>query len=274
MLHYHLERATAVWIIDEIDSSNREVFRLLGGAGEKDLTQISPFWLLARRQTAGRGRRGRSWVSAEGNLMASHAAIWNWPASELALLGYVLSLACYQAVGKLLPKAAELALKWPNDVVISEAKLAGLLIETQNLGKDHQAVAAGIGVNITHAPMLADRQTCCLADWMGKPPNAEALLSEIDKGWRGLLEEIMRCRAEVKKAETRSWFAQEIRQKWLQAAQGLRKDCQILQADGSILAGIFTGLAEDGALQLRLETGEVRHIYAGEASFCPISSKK
>ncbi len=108
-----------------------------------------PLWVTAERQTAGRGRRGRAWISEPGNLYASllltePASSDHWPE-----LSFVAALAIHDAVvdvaASLKPK---LAIKWPNDLLLSGAKFAGILIEADG----GEAVAVGIGVNCASHP--------------------------------------------------------------------------------------------------------------------------
>src|SRR5262249_41147373 len=115
----------------------------LAKAGEK-----GPLWLTARRQMAGRGRRGRIWVSEPGNLYASLLLTGFAPIERAAELSFVAALAVYDAILEAaVPVAKSLALKWPNDVLINFKKVAGILIEAEGAN-----VVIGIGVNCSHHP--------------------------------------------------------------------------------------------------------------------------
>src|SRR5262245_55739124 len=115
-------------------------------AGEK-----GPLWITAQAQTAGRGRRGRTWVSEPGNLYATLLLTDPAPPERAAQLSFVAALATHDAIaacaGALVPR---LALKWPNDVLLDGAKLAGILIEAE--GTRPLVVAVGVGVNCRHHP--------------------------------------------------------------------------------------------------------------------------
>ena len=109
-------------------------------------------WITAARQTAGRGRRGNAWVSEPGNLYASLLLTDAAPAAHLPELCFVVALAVRDALGSVAPELlSRLKLKWPNDLLLDGAKLAGILIEAESVG-GKTITAAGIGVNCVHHP--------------------------------------------------------------------------------------------------------------------------
>src|SRR5437763_9935908 len=132
---------------DVLDSTNAEALRLARG-GER-----GPLWITARRQTAGHGRRGRSWISAPGNLHATLlltevGATECWPQ-----LSFVAALAGHDAIANVATALAPgLSIKWPNDLLLHGAKVAGVLIEGESCG----AVALGIGINCATHPAGTD----------------------------------------------------------------------------------------------------------------------
>ena len=109
---------------DTLDSTNSEALRL-ARSGER-----GPLWIVAREQTAGRGRRGREWISAPGNLATSLLCVAPVTPALAATLGFVASLAVHEACRTLAP-GVDFALKWPNDVLADGAKVAGLLLESE-----------------------------------------------------------------------------------------------------------------------------------------------
>src|SRR5262249_7355107 len=130
---------------DTVGSTNAEALAL-ARAGE-----CGPLWLTAQQQTAGRGRRGRIWVSEPGNLFASLLLADPSPPARAPELSFVAALAVHDATATLLPGAASrLALKWPNDVLIDGKKFCGILVEGEGA-----AVVVGIGVNCMHHPVQA-----------------------------------------------------------------------------------------------------------------------
>ena len=132
-------------------------FETLGSTNAEALAraragECGPVWVTAAQQTAGRGRRGNVWVSEPGNLYASLLLTDAAPAAHLPELCFVMALTVRDAVSEVAPQlAAKLKLKWPNDLLLDGAKLAGILIEAESVG-GIAAIAAGIGVNCAHHP--------------------------------------------------------------------------------------------------------------------------
>jgi BirA family biotin operon repressor/biotin-[acetyl-CoA-carboxylase] ligase len=200
--------------------------------------------ILAARQTAGRGRNGRVWRAPEGNLNLSillrPGAIPPVPARWSLLAG----LAVHDAATVVLPSPAALMLKWPNDLLLAGAKLAGVLIDSA-LTSDGALdwVVIGIGVNIAEAPDLPDRATTCLAaHGADTTPHALAKL---------LLDALDRRLA--------TGLA-DIRESWLARAHPPGTPLRAQQG-GRVIQGLFEGLAPDGSLLLQghppLLAGEV-----------------
>ncbi len=198
---------------------------------------------LAMRQTAGRGRQNRAWQSPEGNLYFS-ALIRPGPiAPDPARWSLMAGLALHDAVSAFLPGMRP-ALKWPNDLLLGGAKLAGVLIDSA-LTADGKLdwVVIGAGINLAQAPTLPDRQTACLAEHgirVTPKAMAERLMAAIDH-----------------------WRARDlpaIRTAWLARAHPPGTPLRVQQA-GQVLEGAFEGLAPNGALLLRghppITTGEV-----------------
>ena len=132
-------------LLATVDSTNAEAARLAPSLS-------GPVWILAGEQTAGRGRRARSWASPRGNF---HATLLMKPTEGLAVMALrsfaaalALRDACVAVTG--LPQA--FSLKWPNDVLLNEGKLAGILLESAGAGKTAAYLAIGMGVNLIAAP--------------------------------------------------------------------------------------------------------------------------
>ncbi|MEZ5694289.1 MAG: biotin--[acetyl-CoA-carboxylase] ligase [Altererythrobacter sp.] len=203
-------------------------------------------WLVAERQTAGRGRQGREWFDGYGNFMGStvvHPADGDPPVHTLTL---VASLALYEAIVPLLPQPGQLQIKWPNDLLLSGGKLSGILLE-----REGKAVILGIGVNLAAAPELDDRQTAALSD-IGPAPDRE------------LFATMLAGHVSRELDRWRQFGLDPIRNRWLAAAHPLGTPLAVHDAGGDRLAGSFSGLSEDGSLMLRLEDGTTRAIHAGD----------
>lgn len=208
------------------------------------------YWLRAARQSGGRGRNGRAWVSPPGNVYASTAV--NVLATDPAphTLSFVAGMATLLFVrsGLAADMQSRALLKWPNDVLVSGAKIAGMLLE-----REGDTIVVGIGINLAHAPTVSDRETTSLRDL-----NATY---DTDPG------------AAV--GSLASYFSRELAlwredgvspllARWTAAAHPIGAPISAQGPDGSALFGQFDGLSGDGALRLRLANGEVRSIHAGD----------
>jgi len=202
-------------------------------------------WLRAERQTVGRGRQGRAWTSPMGNFSGSTLVRLRGEDPPAASLALVAGVALHDAVMAFQPNGA-LWLKWPNDLLLDGAKLAGILLE-----RAQDAVVVGVGVNLTHHPDLADRPTTSLAahgSGATAGPFAEALAASFER-WLG---------------RWRGAGLAGVRGRWLERAHPVGTALTARLPDGSITDGLFDGLDCDGALMLRLASGERRVIYAGD----------
>ncbi len=203
-------------------------------------------WLIANRQTAGKGRQGREWFDGAGNFMGStvvHAAFGDPPLASLSLLG---GLALHESVLSHIPPPLRALLKWPNDLMIGPAKLAGILMERVG-----DAVIIGIGVNLASAPQLADRETVALSA-LGPSPDRDHFAQELA---RIFANELVRWR---------SFGLSLVITRWQAAAHPLGASLLIGEPGETPLSGTFSGLNDDGALLLRLTDGTTRVIHSGE----------
>jgi len=204
-------------------------------------------WLRAERQTTGRGRQGREWISPPGNLYASTLVRLRAGDPPAATLALVAAVAVADAVGVYLPQGVQPArIKWPNDILIGKAKLAGILLE-----RAEDAVVIGIGVNLAHHPALVDRPTTALGEHAPAPDPASFCdtLAEIFGRW------LSRWRGEG---------LAPVRERWLAAAHPPGSALSVHLPDGERIEGLFDGLDGDGALRLRLADGTAHVIHAGD----------
>ncbi|MEM9225012.1 MAG: biotin--[acetyl-CoA-carboxylase] ligase [Pseudomonadota bacterium] len=232
-----------VFWFDEIDSTNEEA-RRLAMAGN-----LGPLWIGAPSQSNGRGRLGRRWVSTDGNLFTT--ALYAEPggldiASRTA---FAAGLAVLDACQALVPDVA-FKLKWPNDVRVEGAKLCGILVES---GRHDGTlwVAAGLGVNVKHAPEGTGQATQSLAG-LG--------LAE-DMSARAVLEAI-RPRFAARIDQARGDF-QSLLRDWEAVGEG-RDELVAAGPETDRVQGRFEGLSETGGLILRLPDGQTRTINAGD----------
>ena len=136
-------------VLEEVDSTNAEAVRIAS-------TIAGPTWILALRQTAARGRRGRPWANPAGNFSATLVMPPDGTAEQMALRSFVTALALYDACTAVTGRAEGLTLKWPNDVLLNGGKLAGILLESAGNAAGMSHFAIGIGVNLLEAPSAED----------------------------------------------------------------------------------------------------------------------
>jgi len=204
-------------------------------------------WLRAERQTAGRGRQGRPWESPAGNLYASTLIRLRPDDPPVAGLGLMLGVAVHDGLARCAPRAPIL-LKWPNDVMVANAKLAGMLLE-----REGDCVIAGIGVNVATAPALPDRATIALAELApGAALTADSVLAALADS---LDHWLATWRREGMAAIIAAWGTRA-------HPVGTRLSVRI----GTDLPqqGDFLGLDRDGALILGRDDGTRHIVHSGD----------
>jgi len=243
---------TELAVLDSIDSTNAEVMRRLASGADGGLV------CTAESQSAGRGRRGRTWVSPyAGNIYLSLG--WGFTQGAAVLEG--MSLAVGVAVARALAACgvSGAQLKWPNDILHDGAKLGGVLLEMTGDASGACQVVVGIGLNVAMPAAAAqdidqswtDLRTRC----EDAAPERNALLS-------ALLNELLPLLADFEAGGFAPW-----REPW-QALDAYAGTQVVLSTGASRLAGIARGVDERGALQLETTTG-VQSVYGGEISLRP-----
>lgn len=231
---------------DVLDSTNEEVRRQAEAGVAEGLA------VLAKSQTAGRGRRGRSWESPEGNLFLSLLLRPKVTPAEAAKLSFLLAVAISETVELAAPAlTGRVACKWPNDVLVDGAKISGVLLESRTRPDGAlDWVIAGIGANLLHRPLRTLYRATALADLdaIVQPEQfAEWLLARFGYWYE-------RWRTEG--------FA-PVREAWLKRAQGLGQPV-VVRLHDSELHGRFAALDDSGALLLEMPDGRRQAITAGD----------
>ncbi|MCE4224186.1 biotin--[acetyl-CoA-carboxylase] ligase [Methylobacterium sp. C25] len=233
---------------DTLGSTNSEAL------AQAEAGEAGPLWIVAQRQSEGRGRRGAAWVSREGNLAASLL----WPVAgiapeQVATLGFVAGLALVNALDDVAASHASedtFRLKWPNDVLANNEKLAGILLEAA--GK--RAVVVGFGVNVLAAPD-------------GLPYAATSLASlGCDADAADLLAALSRRFVEAARIWNKGHGFSSVRQRWLQRAAGIGAPVTVRLPDGT-LHGLHDGIDEGGRLIILAPDGQTHTVTAGEVHF-------
>lgn len=241
---------SALWF-DEIDSTNAEA-RRRAEAGE-----TGPVWLAARRQSAGRGRRGRPWASDTGNLFATLLLTTARPPAEAAQASFLAALAVADLLDAFAAPGA-VAIKWPNDVTLAGLKASGILLDSGARADGGLWLAVGIGVNLAHAPEGTERPATALRAHLrpdvAYAPSPEAAL------------EVLAAAFDVWAARWETYGFEPVLEAWRARAGGPVGPC-VARLPGETLSGTAEGVAPDGALRLRLEDGALRLISAGDVFF-------
>jgi BirA family transcriptional regulator, biotin operon repressor / biotin---[acetyl-CoA-carboxylase] ligase len=230
--------------LDETGSTNDDAAAAArGGAPEGTL-----IW--ARRQTRGRGRRGRAWVSLEGNLHLSIVLHPDVPPMRAGEIAFVAALAAADTCAGL-ALAADVRCKWPNDILVSGRKVGGLLIESSIAGNRIEWLVVGIGLNLAAHPDDVEFPATHLSLHAGRTVAVEEGLARF---------------AETFAVRYRLWrdhgFA-PVLTAWLDRAAGLGGLIRV-RLENSELTGTFDGIAADGAFALTLADGTTRRITAGD----------
>lgn len=228
--------------VPELASTNAELLGRLR-CGE---TVSEGDWLVAERQTRGRGRTGRTWHDGAGNFMGSTVARLRPGNPAAHTLALVAGLATAQAVAGEIGSAAPLTLKWPNDLLLAGAKLAGILLERQE-----DAVVVGVGVNLRFAPDVSDRVTTCLKAHCVEVER-HAFAQRLADRWAQALA----------RWHGGDWPA--LRDRWLDLAHPVGSLLSVRGVGDKSLQGRFAGLDGDGAAVLRLADGSAHVIHAGD----------
>ena len=233
---------------DELDSTNAEARR------RAEVGEFGPVWITAARQTAGRGRRGRAWETASGNLAATLLFSTPKSAAQAAQVSFVAALAAADLADTCVGDG-EARLKWPNDLMLRGRKAAGILVESGTGFEKSVWLAVGLGINLAHAPRAVERPAIAFAEVMSTPPPlpgpALDVLASRFAHWLSI------------------WNTQgfaPIAHAWTQRAQGLGQMCEA-RLPNQTHRGIAEGLDPDGALRLRLADGAILRITAGDVFF-------
>jgi len=238
----------------EVDSTNAEAMRrMLAGAR-------GPLWVLADRQSAGRGRAGRAWASTPGNLFASLLVETDCPPGKAGQLSLVAGVAAVQAIARMGPISA-VRLKWPNDILIGQAKAGGILVESSTRPLRPGVVAVvGVGLNLASAPEdLGPAATYLAAHGLSlSPREALCFLAQAMNDWLDM------------------WNGGEgfarVREAWLTRAGPVGEPLTVHAADG-LVHGRFAGLDDDGALIVTAADGRQRRFTFGDVSLADRSAE-
>jgi len=253
---------------DSVGSTNNEA---AAASAKGDPGNI---WFAALQQTTGRGRRGRKWESAYGNLAASLLLRPNVDPTVAATLGFVAGVALCRALREIMPEtingggdigagsgAERCVLKWPNDVLADGAKLAGILLEAQTGSSGALEITIGIGVNVVSAPQGLPYPTICTNE-LGASADAQKIFELLAEHW-----------VDVYAMWDNGAGISRVLNIWRQYAAGVGNQV-IVNVDDEIIQGIFEAIDDTGRLIVKTNDGQTKAIAAGDVHFGAAASIK
>ena len=228
---------------ENIDSTNAAAKRIHFNQEFKKII------IIAKNQTSGKGRQGKIWTSCNGNFFASFVfSSKKFPAKKLLSIPFATSIALRNALISAGISKENISLKWPNDILVNNKKIAGILIETDN---KNDRIVVGIGVNLAQYPDKTDYGATSIKKEIEKTIDYKDFLSILTPHFE---EWISFC----EKGES-AFIINE----WQKNAFYLGKKIKI-KISSEILTGIFLGLDKNGSLLLKDENNIERVISAGE----------
>ncbi|CAK0755367.1 Biotin--(acetyl-CoA-carboxylase) ligase [uncultured Gammaproteobacteria bacterium] len=214
----------------------------------------------AESQEGGRGRRGRTWVSPPGNLYCSLIIRPGCAAATVAQLSFVTALAVGDTLCAFIQEPSTVRFKWPNDVLLNERKVCGILLEADAPARCTALdwVVVGVGINLKHYPAQTEFPATALSVEVGQVPEVEAVLEAFLRHFQVWFDR---------------WQGQgfdPIRATWLAGALGVGERISVRLHTQS-LSGRFCSLDHDGTLILDQDGGGRQRIAAGDVFFAPMS---
>lgn len=245
----------ALTLVDSVDSTNSLLMHMaLAGAAEGTV-------VAAEYQEAGRGRRGRSWYACAGAGL-TFSVLWRFDGGLQTMngLSLVIGLAIVRAVNRYSPHRAKL--KWPNDILVDHRKLAGILIEVQGDMDGSALAVAGVGLNVQLPESHRDAidQGVIDLDELGVTVGRNALLAACLAEMRDMLKRFRQ-----------GGFA-ALREEWMANDAYLGQAVKLRLSDAQTECGRSEGVDANGALVVRLPSGERRAFHGGEISLRPMES--
>ncbi len=206
------------------------------------------FWLRAEKQVGGVGRLGRKWESPPGNLYCSTVVDIRSGDPAPSSLSFVTSLAVYDMLNVQLREKTVIMLKWPNDILVNDAKICGILLERAS-----DKVVVGIGINIVSAPDLPERKTTYLQ-----------AANDLNENDASQILDYLIPEFEKRLKQWRLSGLRSILYDWQRVAHDKGSNLLVSNHQGDKIAGEYQGLNDDGALRLSKADGTLIVLHAGD----------
>ncbi len=248
----HFLDSDIIWL-DSVDSTNEEIKRRI-------LEFTKPTWIIANEQSNGKGRNGNTWFSNYGNFSGSIIFFPTVENTYFHLYGFLVGVALYDTVKKIVANGVDIRLKWPNDLMIENCKVAGILLESVQKSVCHKSgLIVGVGVNLNSSPRLESNskkhyKTECLTSYTDNKINQSTFFS-------GFNDQLIKLGSKIPEKKLCS-----VLKLWQARSYDKGSQVQITDSKGKINSGSFLGLDEIGGLILDENTG-VKKIYSGDVYF-------
>jgi BirA family biotin operon repressor/biotin-[acetyl-CoA-carboxylase] ligase len=232
-------------VFDEIDSTNSEAIRMAKNCPSEN------YLILANNQTKSRGRNNKTWHSNPGNLHSSILLKHNLNLSYLPQISFVTAIAVYKTICSLIGSTSSfIKFKWPNDILINDKKVSGILLEAININNYHYLII-GIGINLKQSPINIKQLTTNLADENIEAKDSKEMLN------------ILMVNFEKSFNQWQEKGFGKIREFWLKRAYKLGENITV--NDGSKrITGIFKDIDQVGAIRLQLDDGKIMSLFSAE----------
>ncbi|MDD9334790.1 MAG: biotin--[acetyl-CoA-carboxylase] ligase [Rickettsiaceae bacterium] len=225
-------------VFDEIDSTSSEAIRMAKTCPDGN------YVILAKNQTKSRGRNSKIWHSSLGNLHVSILLNHKINLSYIPLLSFVMAIVVYKTINSLTASSENsIKLKWPNDVLINDKKVSGILLESISIN-DNNYLIIGVGINVKGSSLNIDQLATNLSDENIEVKDLEYLL------------ELLMINFEKYFSRWKQEGFSKIRQYWLKRAYKLGKTVTVNDGNTKI-SGIFKDIDENGSIRIQLASGQV-----------------
>ena len=246
------QNSDVIWL-DYVDSTNEEIKRRVEEFSK-------PTWIIAKKQTKGKGRNGNVWFSSDGNFSGSFIFFPTVERSHFHLYGFFIGVALYNTVKKIVKDGVDIRLKWPNDLMIENGKAAGILLESvQSLDSNKIGLIVGVGVNLNSHPNLN------IDGYRGYNSQCVANFSDHEicqiKFFSKFNDELKELGSYIEEKDLGS-----ILKLWKPRSYDKGTTIQISDNKGGVNLGKFLGLDEIGGLIVSDHSG-TKKIYSGDVYF-------
>jgi BirA family transcriptional regulator, biotin operon repressor / biotin---[acetyl-CoA-carboxylase] ligase len=245
-------RSTQIKVYDSLVSTQGEALAYLRSG------ELGPCWIQALEQTKGMGRRGRTWESLKGNLMASWYGVLNIAMADAPPLAFVAALSVTDLLKPHVKEPHALRIKWPNDILYKGQKLCGILVQTETLiDQNGLGVVVGIGLNLNKTPVLDNACATALNEVILTPTSLDPV------AWLQPLAVAFDQRL----AQFLSQGFGALMNDWRHTAYGLGAHITCDLGLGRVLTGVMTGITTSGAMILTDASGQQHEISHAEIRY-------